>query len=370
MRQPPPYQIQALEPDYLDTHRDAQLENGGFIIQGVEYGEHGEKLAYWLHKSHPGEVYHSFASAVTDSVRVPARDVIHLREIYRSGQVRGIPRGTPVLLQLRDFDDYLDAELHRQKIAACFTAFVYDSSGLDGGFGAGMAGSPGVSPTSTGTEGSSELDDFGKLFPGAIKKLPPGTDIRLTAPPTTNGLPDYARLTLHQIAVGYGANYAEMTGDLSQANYSSGRMGHLTFAAENETVQACTLRPQLLDKLWGWHLEALMVTGRISNRVPVEWSFPRRPMVDPNKETKALTEQVQAGFVSLADVQRQLGSDPDEVLDELGQDKDRAEALGLNLSVFTSPPGTVTPNSEPEDQNVGPGDHDENQEGDDGPEAS
>lgn len=332
-----PYQVQAIEPDFIDTYRDRVLDDGSVIVQGVEYGPRGDVRAYYLHKTHPGEQLHGYGMAFTDSVRVPARDVIHMREILRAGQVRGLPRGTPTLLTLRDLDDFLDAELLRQKMAACFTAFIHDAHGTEG-WGSDLPGAPGIP-----ADGSKDLQlgDAGRLSPGAIKVLPPGRSVELKAPPTTEGLPDYSKLTLRQIAAGFGTTYAALTGDLSQANYSSGRMGHLDFAAELETTQQLTLVPQLLNRLWDWHTEALQVTGRIRGRVPVEWVVPRRPMVDPDKETRALAAQVQAGMVSLSDVQRGLGSDPDEVLAELGEDKRRAVAQGLELSVFAMPPGTA-----------------------------
>ena len=63
------------------------------------------------------------------------------------------------------------------------------------------------------------------------------------------------------------------------------------------------------------------------------WTPPRRELVDPAKEIKALIDAVKAGFMSLSEVQRSLGFIPSEVMAELEQDIADARAKGLVLSV-------------------------------------
>jgi capsid protein len=62
------------------------------------------------------------------------------------------------------------------------------------------------------------------------------------------------------------------------------------------------------------------------------WTPPRRELVDPAKEIRALIEGVKAGFMSLSEVQRSLGFIPEEVIEELGDDMARARENGLSLS--------------------------------------
>jgi capsid protein len=78
---------------------------------------------------------------------------------------------------------------------------------------------------------------------------------------------------------------------------------------------------------------------------------PRREMIDPSKEIPAIIEAIAAGLMSLQEVQRSYGWIPEQVIAELKEDKERAEAAGLSLSVFmpkaapavTSPPAEDTP---------------------------
>ncbi len=114
-----PLQLQVLEADHLDSWKSAELADGGFILQGIEFDRLGRRRAYWLYPTHPGD-----GRGTLVSTRVAASHVLHLFERLRPGQVRGVPWFAPVMLKLRDLDAYDEAELVRKKIEACFAAFV------------------------------------------------------------------------------------------------------------------------------------------------------------------------------------------------------------------------------------------------------
>ena len=63
------------------------------------------------------------------------------------------------------------------------------------------------------------------------------------------------------------------------------------------------------------------------------WTPPRRELIDPAKEIRALIEGVKAGFMSLSEIQRSLGFIPSEVMGELEKDIADARQKGLALSV-------------------------------------
>jgi lambda family phage portal protein len=104
---PIPLQLQVLEPDYLDTSRHAVLPSGGRIIQGVEFDAIGRRAAYWLFREHPGASQVYGLGALTGvSDRIPASEILHVWRTGRPGQVRGVSWFAPVMLRLKDFDDY------------------------------------------------------------------------------------------------------------------------------------------------------------------------------------------------------------------------------------------------------------------------
>ena len=55
-------------------------------------------------------------------------------------------------------------------------------------------------------------------------------------------------------------------------------------------------------------------------RIGLEWSPPRRVIVDPSREFSALKEAVRAGFMSRQHVIRQFGFDPERLNEELIED--------------------------------------------------
>ena len=192
-----PLQLQLLEPDHLDSSKTEELSNGGYILQGIEFDALGRRRAYWLFPSHPGE---NRGRALV-SRPVPARQVLHLFERLRPGQVRGVSWFAPVILKLRDLDDYDDAELMRKKIEACFAAFVTGAQDEE----------------TLGRPSSIHSGDRVESFePGMIEYLEPGKDVKFASPSANGGYAEYMRLQLHAVAAGVGLTYELLTGDLSQ----------------------------------------------------------------------------------------------------------------------------------------------------------
>ncbi|MCK9494147.1 MAG: phage portal protein [Dehalococcoidia bacterium] len=305
-----PVQYQLLEPEYLDDTKDGPAPNGGRIIQGVEYDANGRRRQYWLYREHPGAPrFHAISDAV------PARDVAHLYRLDRPGQVRGIPWLSTVMLTLADFADYQDAQLVRQKMAACFVAFVTES--FDGG----------LAPL--GLDGEEDLID--SLEPGMIERLPPGTEVSFGNPPSVEGYSEYTRETLRAAAAGMGISYEAMTGDLKGVNFSSGRMGHLEFQRNIDRWRSLIFLPQFCSPLERWFLEAAAMTGANVEGVEVRHVPPRREMVDPTKEARADKDEIRAGTKTLSQTIRERGRDPREHLTELAADMALLDELGLTL---------------------------------------
>lgn len=301
-------QLQVLEGDFLDHSKDIkQMSNGGYITQGVEFDKNDKIVAYWLFNRHPGE----FGNY--NSTRRPATDVIHLYEMLRPGQVRGVPFGVSSMLRLKDFDDYEDAEVVRQKIAACFAAFVQDAD-----------------PASSA--GSEDVEMPERVEPGMIEHLPSGKSITFANPPTTGNYDDFSRKILQGIAAGYGITYEAMTGDLSNVNFSSGRMGWLEMSRQVADWQYNMLIPKLCDTALTWFLDVSVISsGFNAGDMYVMWTPPKREMIDPVKETSALNAQVRNGFMSWSEAVRSQGYEPDEVIAEMQADQVKFDAAGLVL---------------------------------------
>jgi lambda family phage portal protein len=290
-------ELQVLEPDFLDRSKSGvYYDNGEYTFNGIQYNGDGKRIAYWLYDRHPNDFK-------AESKPVPAEDIRHVFDVEDPGQVDGIPFMAPVLLSMRDFDEYLDATLIKQKVSSANAAFVTREQEL--------------TPSVKGKN----ADLFDRIEPGMIQELNPGESVVFSNPPSTEGISDYARQSHRGHAAGIGLSYEAYTGDLTGVNFSSGRMGWIESRLNFEDLQWNMMVPMFLNPVFEWFVQAAYLSGlSTATKVPVTWTPPRREMIDPVKETKALSELVRNGFMSWQDAVRQLGYNPEEVLAELKKD--------------------------------------------------
>ncbi|MFL2777744.1 MAG: phage portal protein [Paracoccus marcusii] len=316
-----PLQIEVLEPDYIDDSRWGQSLDENEIREGIEYDGNGDRVAYWLYAQLPGGEWRpdSFPSA---SERVHAEDIIHVFRVDCPGQTRGISWYTPIAEKLLNLDDSEDAHLMRQKIAACFAAFHR-----------------------SGPEGGARTDLGGTLQPGVIMQISQDEEMEFSAPPEVGGFDEFGRSVLRSAAMGVGITYEALTGDLTGVNFSSARIGRLEMDRNISRWQWLMMVPMFLQRFGGWFVEAwaeaegdekfqrLILEN--PKTVKMTWVPPHRILVDPAREFGALSDAVRSGFQSRQGVVRQLGVDPERLLQEKLQDKDEADRMGL---LFDSDP--------------------------------
>jgi lambda family phage portal protein len=309
-----PMRIQVLEPDYIDISRTGVTFDGNKIFDGVEFDARGRRVAYWLFTSHPGG--QRVMTSRFESVRTPADRVCHVFHVDRPGQIRGVSWLAAAISKLKDYDDYEDAELIQQKIAACFGAFVKNMDG------------------SGPTLGADTVDTKGKriesLEPGQIEYLRPGEEVEFATPPVP-GNGSLSQRTLRRIAVTLGITYEELTGDYSQVNFSSARMARLAEWQNVHSWREHMLVPMLCDRVWRWAME---LTAGLENwpEVPgATWSASPMPILEPDKEGLAYCRIIRAGLMTWAQAVRELGYDPFEQLDEIESMNKELDDRGIVL---------------------------------------
>lgn len=324
-----PIRLRVLEPDYLDITRDGVVneETGNQLVQGIELDAKGRRVAYWLFDQHPGSNRlptgaRSGSSYV--SRRVPAADVLHAYVVERPEQMRGVPWLTAAIAKLNDYDDYEDAVLTQQKVAACFAAFVQD---LDG------------AATPLGQE-STERENEEELQSGHISYLPPGKTVTFATPPSlADSGGNFAAGNLRRIAVALGVTYEDLTGDYSQVNFSSARMGRLAHWANVEDWRWNMLVPQICDGVWAWAMGLAAALEEWPAVPRAEWSAPPPPMLEPEKEGLSYARLLRAGTVTLFQMIRERGGDPRAHLQEIADGNALLDRLGI---VLDSDPRRVT----------------------------
>jgi lambda family phage portal protein len=321
------WRCEVVEGDLLDHQKNEVRPDGSRIVQGVEFDAVGRRVAYWMHRVHPGELYAGLGT-LSDVQRIPAEYVDHVFEVLRPGQVRGVSWFAPSATTLRDVDDLAEAEIVRKKLEACIS-MVITNANEDGAPGSALGVSgPGDEPAMTQADGT----PIERMQPGMVVEARPGWSVDFNAPPASDGLAEHMRERLHAVAAGVGATYFQMTGDLSQANYSSMRAGELDFNRLVDVWQQDLMIVQSGRRAWRRVMTAAQTNGalRIPQIPPAKWVPPERPWVDPLKDAQAAVMMTAAGFDSPLDVVQRSGRAPEEIVEDIRRWREMTDGLGLS----------------------------------------
>ncbi|MDO5606642.1 MAG: phage portal protein, partial [Paracoccus sp. (in: a-proteobacteria)] len=176
--------------------------------------------------------------------------------------------------------------------------------------------------------------------PGLIAYARGGKDIRFNQPASTAGVYEWHRVQLHIIAAGFRVPYALMTGDLSQANFSSTRAGLNEFRRMVEQIQWQVVIPMFCEPIWRWFITMAQAQGLLpEGEIAAEWGPPKFESVNPLQDVQADLLEVRAGFSTLPQQIARRGYDPGEVIAEWAAFAAKSDAAGL---VFDSDPRRVT----------------------------
>ena len=166
------------------------LPGSRLIRQGIELDGIGRRVAYHFLRRHAGDL--TDRDLISEIVRVPAADVIHVLDPVEVGQLRGVSRFAAAIVKLFTLDLCDDAELERKKIAAMFITSPAPETPLE--------------PT--------EVDLEVEL--GQVVRLDPGEGISTPATPDSDGTYElFQYRTLQQVAAALGIPYGYLTGDTS-----------------------------------------------------------------------------------------------------------------------------------------------------------
>jgi capsid protein len=142
------------------------------------------------------------------------------------------------------------------------------------------------------------------------------------------------------LAAGFRVPYALLTGDLSQSNFASSRVGLNEFRRMIDMMQWQIVIPMFCQPVWDWFIEAANLAGLIElDRVPVEWAPPSFESVNPLQDANADLVDVRAGFRTIPQMIAKRGYDPDKVIAEQAAFLAKSDALGL---VFDADPRMVS----------------------------
>lgn len=317
-----PLQIELLEADHLDD-RKFDAKAGIITDGGIEFDAIGRRSAYWLYPDHPGASA-IFSTLNRDSRRVQADRVAHMFERQRT-QNRGVPWGTPAMRAHRDLSDWQQAEMERKKTEACLVGVVL-----------GDESDQSVAPTMKDNTGR-EIEQF---EPGMMFYSQGARDVKFNQPAATPGIREWNIVQQRIIAAGWRIPYELLTGDLSDVNFSSSRVGLNEWKRLVEVVQWHIVIPMFCQVVWDWVMDAAWRNLQIPRPdIEVEWAPPRFESVNPLQDATADILETRAGFATPQQQIAKRGYDPDQVMAEWAAFAAAADKANL---IFDSDPRRVT----------------------------
>jgi len=352
------FSLQIIDADLVDETLNRPAKDGQNEIRlGIEINRWGRPVAYWVRRDYPGDFGRAIPGASRNTTdrhdRLPADEVIHKFIRYRANQVRGVTWFAPVMLNLHYLDGYEFNELAASRVNAGKMGFILNKQA-----DAIAAFDPLAEGRTTRT-----MD----VAPGLIEELLPGQEFAEFNPthPST-AFKEFTKTVLRAIARGLGMAYTTLTGDLEAVNYSSIRAGLLS---ERDHFR-------MLQRWLGVHVHrviyrdwigmallsgAVRLASRIaSNYHAVEWRPRGWKWVDPVNDLTAAALAIALGLDSRTRLAAEQGRDFEEVVDEIADELEYAESIGIDVSGAPPAPRAAPQPTDSDPRDAGPKGDDEN----------
>lgn len=312
-----------IDPARIDTQFNRTDQGGPLVIMGIEYNQLLEPVAYHVNddyqKAHPSAG--DSAGASHKRTRVPAADMLHLFKKLYVGQKRGIPWIAVSLGRLFQLGRYEEAALTAARIGAAKMGF-FRSDDNDEYTGDGESGDMQLNAEAGTFEniGSMKFEAFDPTYPAGEYKT-------------------FIDRAIRGFTAGWSVDFHTIGNDLSEVNYSSARIGMLETREYYKSVQGWLITKLIKPLYKRWlstelFYQRLTINQRPLNRglfyyLPVAFVGRRWEWVDPQKEAAGKKIQWEMRTLSLSQIIRERGDDPDEVFEEIAEENAKLEALGI-----------------------------------------
>ncbi|MDX9731070.1 MAG: phage portal protein, partial [Bdellovibrionales bacterium] len=302
--------LQILEADFICDRDQGIYAGANSFVNGLVMDEYGRPSHFAIYERHPGDK----GTIGLQAHLVPASDLIHTYRQDRPGQNRGISWFNSVAHPLKMLNELQWTQLMRLKLSAAITGVVTQEPSQ-------------LAPDQLKKQ---RQQDF-ELSPGTFTFLNHGETINFPNIPNPEGFGGTCKLTLQEIAAGLGITYEALAGDLSNVNFSSGRLGDLQFRANIEDWRWHMLVPRFLNPAFQRFIRFCELRGVDARQATVEWTPPARQMISPLDEINAAKNAMRSGLQSLPGALRELGLDPERHLTEISDSNALIDKLGLIL---------------------------------------
>ena len=304
------FALQLLEADHLDEQFNDADRN---IMMGIEYDQWNKPIAYWLHKSHPGN--QTLQRRDTTRERIPADEIIHLFMPLRISATRGVPWMHTAMTRMKMVNGYEEAELVGARLGASKAGFYIQKPNEAGEY----------TGDGTGANGSF----VNEVSPGDFEVLPQGFDFKAYDPQHPNAaFKDFMKVVLRGISSGLDVSYNTLANDLEGVNFSSLRSGKLEERDVWKELQGW-MGEHLLDDVFSSWLDMALLTATVP--LPYfkydkfdnpSWLGRGFAWVDPYKDMLANILAKKEGLKTDTQIANDMGLDLEEIYQQLAKEQE------------------------------------------------
>lgn len=329
--------LQILEADRIDSDINTTLRNGNVVRMGVEVNSLLQPVAIYVKSRHPGDPRDN---GTNTTQRVAASELLHPFLVERAEQVRGATWLHAVLLRMNMLHAYEEAAVVAARVGAAKMGVFTRNEDAPNAL-AGIA--DGVSASGV-PQMSAEAGEF--------INLPPGYKLESWDPdyPHQN-FDSFLKACFRGVAAGLDVAAHNLTGDMTEVNYSSARIAELGERDAWKTLQGWWVQRVAFPVYRAW-LESALLRGEIrfpetgkalpadklqkftdaARFQPRTWSW-----VDPAKEIAAIRDEIALGINSRTAAAASQGREFEDIVDELGQEQALLQAAGLPTGTAPAP---------------------------------
>jgi lambda family phage portal protein len=305
--------VQIIEADRVCNPKQQPNEFDTTIVNGVEIDKNGEVVAYHIADLHPdsvsGMVKNKWTRIEKFGETTGRPNILHLIEMERPEQRRGVPVLAPVIESMKQLARYSDAELMAAVVNAFYSVFITTDNNGEG---------DDLGSISEGDRVDEEDEGSIELGTGTVHFLGENEKIQESSPGRPNANFDgFVTSICRQIGSALEIPYEVLLKNFT-SSYSASR-GALLEAWKMFKMRRQWMADSFCQPTYEEFLTEAIAKGRIEAPgffidpmirkayCQAEWNGPSQGQLDPLKEVNAAEKRVQNGFTTRAQETVALG---------------------------------------------------------------
>lgn len=328
------------------------------IHDGIELGDNGEPLYYWIKRSSPTTSFSQLPDTSANFLRMPARtghrwNVLHGFLSQDAEQIRGLPGLTASMKFFRDLNDYLDAELVSNIVTAALAYFIEVIPGADPfNIAQNMAS---ITDTEYKSDGTPVARRYEQVTPGAVMYGNVGEKPNLLSANRPGATFDpFTKIIKKALAAGLGIPYAIAFKDGEGVSFAGWR-GLMLEAWRVFSHRRQWLGEGYCQTIYTMLMEEAYLKGDLTVKkfytmiaplTRAEWRGYPKGDIEPFKAAQADILRIQRNLKTRSRAIAEDGGDLLTTFDQLQEEQEMMADRGLTEEKITVPADTPAPDTD------------------------